>query len=230
MPSLLVTGGAGLIGVNFVRYWCATHPGDRILVYDALTYAGHLPSLDDVIDRPTVTFVKGDIRNEAEIYRLMRLHEIDTVVHLAAESHVDRSIEGPQAFVDTNVNGTHSLLMAARRAWLVDRCVRVHRFHHVSTDEVYGSLGPADPPAVEQTPYAPNSPYAASKAAADFLVRAYFRTYGLATTISNCSNNYGSELGYAPTIDLADGLAATVHWYLSHQEWWQGVLAKSAGD
>jgi len=191
MSSLLVTGGAGFIGANFVRYWCDKHPADSILVYDALTYAGYLPSLADVLALPAVNFVQGDIRNETEVYRLMCLHEVDTLVHLAAESHVDRSIEGPQGFVDTNVSGTHSLLMAARRAWLVDRRVPRHRFHHVSTDEVYGSLGPADPPFTERTPYAPNSPYAASKAGADLLVRAYSRTYGLETTISNCSNNYG---------------------------------------
>jgi dTDP-glucose 4,6-dehydratase len=187
----MVTGGAGFIGCNFVRYWRKTHAADRIVVFDLLTYAGHLPSIEGMLREPEVSFVKGDIRDEAEVYRVMREYQIDTVVHFAAESSVDRSIRDPGTFVDTNVSGTHCLLMAARRAWLLDKRVPVHRFHQVSTDEVYGSLSAEDPPASETRPYAPNSPYAASKVGADYLVRAYHQTYGLATTTTNCSNNYG---------------------------------------
>ena len=191
MANLLVTGGAGFIGSNFLRYWRKAHPADHILVYDLLTYAGHLPSISDILAEPRVTFVQGDIRDGDRVFSLLCEHRIDTVVHFAAESHVDRSITGPQAFVETNTVGTHVLLMAARRAWLDERRVGTHRFHHVSTDEVYGSLEPQASAFNERTPYAPNSPYAASKAASDFLVRAYHHTYGLATTITNCSNNYG---------------------------------------
>ncbi|HEX6852483.1 MAG TPA: dTDP-glucose 4,6-dehydratase [Candidatus Polarisedimenticolaceae bacterium] len=182
---LLVTGGAGFIGTNFVRYWRSSHPDDRIVVLDALTYAGNpenLP-LDDDPDR--FRFVHGDVTDAALVGSLFEAEAFDRVVHFAAESHVDRSLSGSAAFIRTNVLGTHVLLEAARRATSLDR------FHHVSTDEVYGSLGPDDPPFHEGTPYAPNSPYAASKAASDHLVRAYHHTYGLPTTISNCSNNYG---------------------------------------
>ena len=188
---LLVTGGAGFIGANFVHYWLARHRGGRLVVLDALTYAGNRASLAALEALPEFRFVHGDIRDTDRVERLLREEDIDTIVHFAAESHVDRSIAGPDAFIDTNVLGTHSLLKAARAAWLEDRAAPAHRFHHVSTDEVYGSLGPDDPPFRETTPYAPNSPYAASKAASDHLVRAYHHTYGLATTISNCSNNYG---------------------------------------
>lgn len=192
MARLLVTGGAGFIGSNFVRYWRRAHPADAIVVYDLLTYAGHLPSIADLLSGPDVSFVQGDIRDGDRVYALLRDQRLDTIVHFAAESHVDRSITGPQAFVDTNVVGTHALLMAARRAWLDEgRNGPGQRFHHVSTDEVYGSLAPGAPPFTELTPCAPNSPYAASKAAADFLVRAYHRTYGLPATVTNCSNNYG---------------------------------------
>jgi dTDP-glucose 4,6-dehydratase len=187
MAELLVTGGAGFIGANFVRYWRERHPADGIVVLDALTYAGNRASLDGVAD---IAFVHGDIRDRPLVEQLLREHAIDTLVHFAAETHVDRSILGPDAFVETNVLGTHALLEAARAVWLAGDG-RPHRFHHVSTDEVYGSLGPADPPFSETTAYAPNSPYAASKAAADHLVRAYHATYGLAVTSSNCSNNYG---------------------------------------
>ena len=188
MRSLLITGGAGFIGANFVRHWRAAHPGDTLVVLDALTYAGRRANLDGVAD---VVFVHGDIRDEALVERLLTDHGVDTVVHFAAESHVDRSIHGPDAFIDTNVVGTHALLKAARGAWLDRGSGRPHRFHHVSTDEVYGSLGPADPAFHELTPYAPNSPYSATKAASDHLVRAYNRTFDLQTTISNCSNNFG---------------------------------------
>lgn len=188
MAKLLVTGGAGFIGSNFVRHWRKHKPTDDIVVLDALTYAGNVASIADI---PDVDFVQGDIRDYDLVVRLLQQREIDTVVHFAAESHVDRSILGPDAFIETNVLGTHSLLKAAREVWLDQGTGRDHRFHHVSTDEVYGTLEPADPAFHENTPYAPNSPYAASKASSDMLVRAYHQTYGLKTTVSNCSNNYG---------------------------------------
>jgi len=191
MRSLLITGGAGFIGANFVHYWLAQHPGDCLVVLDALTYAGNLANLESVKASPALRFVRGDIRDAALVEGLLREAHIDTIVHFAAESHVDRSIHGPDAFIETNVQGTHSMLKAARTVWLEERSVPRHRFHHVSTDEVYGSLGPNDPAFTESTPYAPNSPYSASKAASDHLVRAYHHTYGLETTTSNCSNNYG---------------------------------------
>ena len=189
--SLLVTGGAGFIGANFVHRMRRRHPNCRVVVLDALTYAGNRANLDGIGQDEGFVFVHGDIRDRPMVEKLLERHAIDAVVHFAAESHVDRSISGPEAFVDTNVVGTHALLMACRSAWLERAVVPTHRFQHVSTDEVYGSLGPADPAFTESTPYAPNSPYSASKAAADHLVRAYARTYGLAATITNCSNNYG---------------------------------------
>jgi dTDP-glucose 4,6-dehydratase len=188
MSTILVTGGAGFIGANFVRHWRAAHPADAIIVLDALTYAGNRESLADV---EGVELVEGDIRDTALATRLLAEHDIDRLIHFAAESHVDRSIDGPDIFIDTNVVGTLSLLKAAQAVWLDSGSGRPHRFHHVSTDEVYGSLGPDDPGFTENTRYAPNSPYAASKAASDHLVRAYHKTYGLDVTISNCSNNYG---------------------------------------
>jgi len=188
---LLVTGGAGFIGTNFVHYWLERHPGDRLVVLDALTYAGKLANLDAAQARTEFRFVRGDIRDTGLVEQLLRDERLDTIVHFAAESHVDRSIEGPDAFLETNIIGTHSMLKAARRVWLDAKSPLSHRFHHVSTDEVYGSLGPDDPAFTESTPYAPNSPYSASKASSDHLVRAYHHTYGLNTTISNCSNNYG---------------------------------------
>jgi dTDP-glucose 4,6-dehydratase len=191
VARLLVTGGAGFIGSNFVHYWLREHAADRVVVLDALTYAGNLANLQAVADNPQYRFVRGDIGDRELVESLLREEAIDTVVHFAAESHVDRSITGPGAFVQTNVVGTYSLLEAARKVWLTERSVAKHRFHHVSTDEVYGSLGADDPPFCESTPYAPNSPYSASKAASDHLVRAYHHTYGLRTTTSNCSNNYG---------------------------------------
>jgi dTDP-glucose 4,6-dehydratase len=188
MSALLITGGAGFIGANFVRHWRKGYPGDPIVVLDALTYAGRRANLEGV---EGVVFVHGDIRDETMVSKLLVEHDIDTVVHFAAESHVDRSIHGPDAFIETNVIGTHALLKAARARWLDAGWGRPHRFHHVSTDEVYGSLESDDPAFHELTPYAPNSPYSASKAASDHLVRAYNRTFGLQTTISNCSNNFG---------------------------------------
>jgi dTDP-glucose 4,6-dehydratase len=188
MRSLLVTGGAGFIGTNFVRHWRGGHPGDPIVVLDSLTYAGNRANLDGVAD---VEFVHGDIRDQALVERLLADFAIHTLVHFAAETHVDRSIHNADAFIEANVLGTHALLKAARAAWLDGGTGRPHRFHHVSTDEVYGSLGPDDPAFCETTPYAPNSPYAASKAASDHLVRAYGQTFGLQATISHCSNNFG---------------------------------------
>lgn len=192
MRRLLITGGAGFIGSNFVHHWLKEHEGDRVVVLDALTYAGNLRNLESVQQHSEFRFVHGDITDSALAEKLLREERIDTIVHFAAESHVDRSIHGPDAFVQTNVIGTHSLLMAARKVWLEEKVVSQHRFHHVSTDEVYGSLSMSDPAFSETTPYAPNSPYSASKAASDHLVRAYHHTYGLNVTTSNCSNNYGS--------------------------------------
>jgi dTDP-glucose 4,6-dehydratase len=191
MRRLLVTGGAGFIGANFVHYWLGRYASTRLIVLDALTYAGNLANLDPVKERPELRFVQGDICDRALVERLLREEGIDTLVHFAAESHVDRSILGSDAFIRTNVLGTHALLEAARQVWLTERHLEQHRFHHVSTDEVYGSLGSDDPPFHETTPYTPNSPYSASKAASDHLVRAWHHTYGLNVTISNCSNNYG---------------------------------------
>ncbi|MBS3960421.1 MAG: dTDP-glucose 4,6-dehydratase [Sandarakinorhabdus sp.] len=185
MASLLVTGGAGFIGSNFVAHWISENPGDRVTVLDLLTYAGNRANLEGL----NAELVVGDIRDEALATELVEGRGIDTIVHLAAESHVDRSITGPDAFIETNIIGTHALLKVARRLWVDGG--KPHRFHHVSTDEVYGSLEPDDPAFTESTAYSPNSPYSASKAASDHLVRAYHHTYGLNTTTSNCSNNYG---------------------------------------
>jgi len=186
---MLVTGGAGFIGSNYVRLALADDPSLHIVNFDALTYAGNHESLTDVerAHRERYRFVHGDIANPAMVERLMAEMQIDTVVNFAAESHVDRSIDGPTAFVRTNVTGTLVLLEAARKTWVNRQDVR---FHHVSTDEVYGSLG-ATGFFTEETPYDPSSPYSASKAASDHLVRAWRRTYGLPISISNCSNNYG---------------------------------------
>jgi dTDP-glucose 4,6-dehydratase len=182
-----VTGGAGFIGGNFVHYWNTHHPDDDVVVLDALTYAGNRSTLAGA---NRTELVEGDIRDGELVERLLRERGITTIVHFAAESHVDRSISGPDAFIDTNILGTNALLKAARAVWLAGDGVE-HRFHHISTDEVFGSLGAEDPAFSETTPYAPNSPYSASKAASDHLVRAYHHTYGLEVTTSNCSNNYG---------------------------------------
>ena len=189
--NVLITGGAGFIGANFVRHWLARGGEGRVVVLDALTYAGNPDNLAGLERDPRYVFHRADICDEPKVRELLEAHDIDTVVHFAAESHVDRSILGPDDFIRTNVVGTHSLLKAAKALWLDRRGARAHRFHHVSTDEVYGSLGAADAPFHESTPYAPNSPYSASKAASDHLVRAYHETYGLDTTVTNCSNNYG---------------------------------------
>jgi dTDP-glucose 4,6-dehydratase len=192
MRRLLVTGGAGFIGVNFVNYWLRHYPEDFVCVLDRLTYAGYQISLEPIKNNENFLFVHEDIRDQELVEDLLRKENIDLLVHFAAESHVDRSIVGPDAFIDTNIIGTHSLLKAARKVWLEHPDgMRSHHFHHVSTDEVYGTLGPNAPAFSEKTPYFPRSPYAASKASSDHLVRAYHHTYGLNVTISNCSNNYG---------------------------------------
>ena len=189
---ILVTGGAGFIGANFVLDWVAT-TGEAVLNLDALTYAGNLESLRSLHGDSRHCFVKGDIADRPLLDTLFAKHRPRAVVHFAAESHVDRSIHGPGAFIKTNVEGTFTLLEAARHFWLGLDAVRKgeFRFHHVSTDEVYGSLGPADPPFTEAHPFEPNSPYSASKAASDHLVRAWHHTYGLPVVTTSCSNNYG---------------------------------------
>ncbi|CAN5427487.1 dTDP-glucose 4,6-dehydratase [soil metagenome] len=189
---ILVTGGAGFIGSNFVLDWLGLN-AEPILNFDKLTYAGNLQNLQTVNADPRHLFVKGDICDAVQVASLLATHKPRAIIHFAAESHVDRSIHGPAEFVTTNVNGTFSLLEAARAYWsaLAEPEKSAFRFLHVSTDEVYGSLGPGDEPFSETTAYAPNSPYSASKAAADHLVRAYHHTYGLPTLTTNCSNNYG---------------------------------------
>ncbi len=189
---ILVTGGAGFIGANFVLDWIAA-TGEPVLNLDALTYAGNLESLKSLDGDARHIFVQGDIGDRALLDRLLAQHQPRAIVHFAAESHVDRSIHGPGAFVQTNVNGSFTLLEAARGYWmqLQGAAKEAFRFHHVSTDEVYGSLKPTDAPFTETHPYEPNSPYSASKAASDHLVRAWHHTYGLPVVTTNCSNNYG---------------------------------------
>ena len=189
--NVLVTGGAGFIGTNFVRHWLDTTKDGKVVVFDALTYAGKIENLAGLDGNSRYEFVRGDICDEGAVRSALIHHQVDTVVHFAAESHVDRSILGPDDFIRTNVVGTHVLLKVAKALWVDGPAKRAHRFHHVSTDEVYGSLRPEDPAFHEATPYSPNSPYSASKAGSDHLVRAYHETYGLDTTITNCSNNYG---------------------------------------
>ncbi len=193
MRNVLVTGGAGFIGSNFIRYLLRVESEVYIVNLDALTYAGSLENLKNLPDSSRHLFVHGDICNRELVEDVLRQHRIDTVVHFAAESHVDRSILGPGRFIQTNVVGTFTLLEAARQVWLVEKRVRPEACFlcHVSTDEVFGSIGPGDPAFSERTPYAPNSPYAASKAASDHLVRAYAHTYGIPTSTTHCSNNYG---------------------------------------
>jgi dTDP-glucose 4,6-dehydratase len=188
----LVTGGAGFIGSNFVRWALANRPEIRLVVLDKLTYAGSLENLHDVLNSDRLTFIEGDIGSRVTVRRIFKEHRPRQIIHLAAESHVDRSIDAPRQFIDTNIVGTFELLEAARGhfATLADAEKKSFRFLQVSTDEVYGSLGDRGY-FTEETAYAPNSPYSASKASADLLVRAYHQTYGLPTIISNCSNNYG---------------------------------------
>jgi dTDP-glucose 4,6-dehydratase len=188
---LLITGGAGFIGSNFVHHWCQQYPQHSVIVLDALTYAGNRQTLADLEGKDNFRFVQGDICDRELIDSLLREEQIGMVAHFAAESHVDRSILGPGAFVQTNVVGTFTLLESFRQYWNEKGQPQSDRFLHVSTDEVYGSLEADDPAFTEKTPYSPNSPYSASKAGSDHLARAYFHTYGMPTIITNCSNNYG---------------------------------------
>src|SRR5690606_36029753 len=190
--KILATGGAGFIGSAVVRH-IIRHTADSVVNVDKLTYAGNLESLAEASSSPRYAFEKVDICNRAELDRVFREHQPDAVMHLAAESHVDRSISGPAAFIETNIIGTYNLLEAARQYWLSLSEPRktLFRFHHISTDEVYGDLEGPDDLFTETTPYAPSSPYSASKASSDHLVRAWRRTYGLPTLVTNCSNNYG---------------------------------------
>jgi len=191
--TILITGGCGFIGANFVHYWLDQQPDDRIIVLDKLTYAADPECFSDLshATKNSVELVVGDIANETLVNQLFVKYGFDSLVHFAAESHVDRSIEAPGEFIHTNIVGTHVLLAAARRHWSTEEQRARNRFHHVSTDEVFGSLDELDPPFSETTAYQPNSPYAASKAASDHLVRSYFHTYGLNVTTTNCSNNFG---------------------------------------
>lgn len=179
--KLLITGGAGFIGSNFIHYWLEKHPEDEIVNFDTLTYAGNLENLKDIENNKNYKFIKGDVCDREAVFEAVK--DCDVVVHYAAETHVDRSIMDPDIFLRSNVLGTQNILEAVRKY--------EKRIHHVSTDEVFGALGPNDLAFNEKTPYDPRSPYSASKAAADHLVRAYFHTYGIRMTISNCSNNYG---------------------------------------
>lgn len=187
--TILITGGAGFIGSHLVRHLVKTYPHYTIVNLDVLTYAANLARLDDVKNAPNHLFVKGNINDSSVVENVFQSHSIDAVIHLAAESHVDRSIEGPMPFANTNIIGTMTLLNACRTHWKKESN---HRFYHISTDEVYGSLG-KEGVFTEQSPYQPRSPYAASKASADHMVRAYGETYGLPYVISNCGNNYGPD-------------------------------------
>ncbi|BBA79123.1 dTDP-glucose 4,6-dehydratase [cyanobacterium endosymbiont of Rhopalodia gibberula] len=190
--KLLITGGSGFIGSNFTRHWHKNYPSDRVIVLDVLTYAGNRKNLTSLEDKENFRFVQGDICDYPLIDELLKEENIDTVAHFAAESHVDRSILEPDAFIKTNVLGTFILLESFRHHWNTQGKPENYRFLHVSTDEVYGSLKADDPAFTETTPYAPNSPYSASKASIDNLARAYYHTYAIPTIITNCSNNYGS--------------------------------------
>ena len=185
---ILITGGAGFIGSNLIHNWQAQNPGDTIVNFDALTYAGNLANLAGVESKPNYHFFQGDLRKQEQLDEVFQQFSIDSVIHLAAESHVDRSINDPSPFIDSNIKGTFQLLETARNHWQED--LKDHRFLHVSTDEVYGTLG-KEGLFTEQTPFAPNSPYSASKASSDHLVRAWHHTFGMDTLITHCSNNYG---------------------------------------
>src|SRR6478609_5635687 len=197
MKAILVTGGAGFIGSNFIPYFVDAHAEYSIVNLDALTYAGNLDNLKEVENHSRYTFVKGNICDRSLVESLFENYDFSGVIHFAAESHVDNSISGPEAFIKTNINGTFTLLDVARKHWMSSPFEfksgkEKNRFLHVSTDEVYGSLG-KDGLFTESTPYAPNSPYSASKASSDLLVRSYFHTYGLNVVTTNCSNNYGPK-------------------------------------
>lgn len=197
MKNILITGGAGFIGSNFVSYFIEKYTDYNLIILDKLTYAGKLENLKEVENHVRFTFVKGDICDKNLIFELFDDYQFQGVIHFAAESHVDNSIIGPEAFIQTNIIGTFNLLEAARKLWISEPFVKKSgfekaRFHHISTDEVYGSLGETGY-FTEETPYAPNSPYSASKASSDMLVRSYFHTYGLNVVTTNCSNNYGPK-------------------------------------
>jgi dTDP-glucose 4,6-dehydratase len=197
MRNILITGGAGFIGSNFVPHFIEKYPNYELIILDKLTYAGNIENLKEVENHPRFHFVQGDICDKQLVNNLFDKYQFQGVIHFAAESHVDNSIAGPEAFILTNINGTFTLLEAARKLWIknpfeVNLGFENARFHHISTDEVYGSLGETGF-FTEETPYAPNSPYSASKAASDMLVRSYFHTYGLQVVTSNCSNNYGPK-------------------------------------
>lgn len=197
MKHILITGGAGFIGANFIPYFAKKYPNYHLVNLDKLTYAGTLENLEEVKGNPNYTFVQGDICDKNLVEELFTTYDIRGVIHFAAESHVDNSIEGPEIFIKTNVNGTFTLLETAKKHWMeAPFCYKKGyegcRFHHISTDEVYGTLAQTGL-FTETTPYAPNSPYSASKASSDFMVRAYFHTYGMNVTTSNCSNNYGAK-------------------------------------
>ena len=197
MKSILVTGGAGFIGSNFVPFFVEKYPDYHIVNFDKLTYAADLKNVEECQEKKNYTFIKGDIVNRDDVEAVFTKYDIRGVIHFAAESHVDNSIAGPQAFIETNIVGTFNLLEVARQHWMekphqVKSGYEECRFHHISTDEVYGSLGETGY-FTERTAYAPNSPYSASKASSDFLVRAYHHTYGMNVTTSNCSNNYGPK-------------------------------------
>jgi len=191
--NILLTGGAGFIGCNHVHHLLSTYSDVNIINLDSLSYAGSEDNLKQLADEQRHRLIKGDICDRKLVDKLLRENAIDTIIHFAAESHVDRSISGPEVFIQSNVMGTFTLLEAARQYWLEEKKLNNMqcRFHHISTDEVYGTLEKDDPAFTESTPYRPNSPYSASKAGSDHLVRAYFHTYGLPVTTSNCSNNYG---------------------------------------
>lgn len=193
MEKILVTGGAGFIGSNFIRYVLNMDPKVHIFNLDDLTYAGRLENLENLPDPNRYTFIKGNISDTGLVHQLLHENGIDTIVHFAAETHVDRSILSPGKFIETNINGTYHILEQARIAWMVDKTLPIEkvRFHHVSTDEVFGSLAAEEPAWNETSRYDPHSPYSASKASSDFLVRAYGHTFDLPITITNCSNNYG---------------------------------------
>lgn len=195
MRNILITGGAGFIGSNFISYFLQSHPDYKLYNLDLLTYAGKMENMQDFFHHPNHTFIQGDICDRALIIELFEKYKIDSIIHFAAESHVDNSISSPNVFIKTNIEGTFTLLDIAYRYWLekpFSYKVPHGIFHHISTDEVYGSLGESGLFS-EESPYAPNSPYSASKASSDMLVRSYHHTYGLKTLITNCSNNYGPK-------------------------------------
>jgi len=195
--NILITGGAGFIGSNFIVYALKQYPEAKIINLDKLTYAGELSNLEEVATNPNYTFIQGDICDKELINKIFEQHKIDAVIHFAAESHVDNSIEKPDEFITTNIFGTFNLLNTAREFWMdkphqFKKGCETNRFHHISTDEVYGTLGDTGL-FTEETPYAPNSPYSASKASSDFIVRSHFHTYGMNMVTTNCSNNYGPK-------------------------------------